>query len=80
MLGRMLIGMTHKNSRESLQARYPISFYVEEFILRKNLIFNDFDQVFHHKASHIPIVIENFIQKIIENTLYLKHKHDHFGL
>ena len=40
----------------------------------------NFDKVFHHKASHIPVVIENFIQKIIENTLYLKHKHDHFGL
>ena len=34
----------------------------------------NFDQVFHHKASHILIVIENFIQKIIESTLYLKHK------
>ena len=32
----------------------------------------NFDQVFHHKANHVPIVIENFIQKIIENTLYLK--------
>lgn len=41
----------------------------------------NFDQVFHHKGKSYSNCDRKFYTKDYrKNTLYLKHKHDHFGL